>query len=384
MPGTRAATEPEWSLLFAACSADRHKDRIQSLLQSPMRWNVVLDRADWHGVEPLLYQALSDFKNLIPPEHFNFLTQRYQANIYKSLMLSRELIRIVDGLSAFGIDVMPYKGLALAEAVYGDIALRQSGDIDLLVHAADLTKIRGALATLGFTQQLEWSPAEERSYLKSGYECVFDGTAGRNLLEVQWATQPRFYAVDFDMEELFRRGVSVQVAGHPMTTPSLEDLFILLSLHAAKHVWGRLIWLCDLGRIAESSTLDWNQIGRIAKSLGVQRILRITLLLAKRLFDTPISSNAEINISQDEGAVQIATDIETYILGGRAFDVESVAYFSLMLRLRERWQDRARFVSRLVFTAGPSEWAAVRLPEPLFPLYRIVRMTRLAAKLIRA
>lgn len=80
----------------------------------------------------------------------------------------------------------------------------------------------------------------------------------------------------------------------------------------------------------------------------------------------------------------LAEEIETSILGDRAFDVESVAYFRLMLRLRERWQDRARFVSRLVFTAGPSEWAAVRLPEQLFPLYRIVRMTRLAAKLVRA
>jgi hypothetical protein len=384
MLGTRAATELEWSLLFAACSIGRHKDRIQSLLQSPLRWDAVLGRADRHGIAPLLYQALSNFKNLVPPEHFNFLSQHYQTNLHKSLRLSLQLIRIVGELLADGIDVMPYKGLALAEAVYGDIARRQSGDIDLLVRAADLARIRGSLAKLGFTQQSQWSPAEERSYLKSGYECVFDGTAGRNLLEVQWAIQPRFYAVDFDMEGLFRRGVTVQVAGHPMRTPSLEDLFILLSLHAAKHVWGRLIWLCDLARIIEIPNLAWNHIASTAKSLGIQRILRITLLLAKRLFDTAIPSQAEVHISQDEAAARIAKEIEPHILGDRAFDIESVAYFSLMLRLRERWQDRVRFVNRLVFTAGPSEWAAVRLPEPLFPLYRLVRMTRLAAKLIRA
>ena len=376
--------EPEWSLLFAACSADRHRDRTQALLQSTLRWNVVLEQADRHGVEPLLYQALSDFKELIPVEHFNSLALKYQTNVHKSLMLSRELIRIVDELSAVGIAVMPYKGLALAEAVYGDIAMRRSGDIDLFVRVTDLTRIGEALAKLGFTKQLQWSPAEERSYLKSGYECVFDGTAGRNLLEVQWAIQPWFYAVDFDMEGLFRRSVIVPVAGRAMKTPSLEDLFILLSVHAAKHVWGRLIWLSDLARIVEISKLDWSQIGITAKSLGIQRILRLTLLLVNRLLDMPIPPSAETNIPQDEAAVQLAKEIETYILGDRAFDVESIAYFRLMLRLRERWQDRVRFVRRLAFTAGPSEWAAVRLPEPLFPLYRIVRVTRLAAKLVRA
>lgn len=384
MPEPGAATQPEWSLLLAASSTSRNKDRLDALLRAPLRWDVVLDLADRHGVEPLLYQALSDCKSLIAPEYLNFLAQKHRTNVHKSLMLSRELIRIVDELSALGIEAMPYKGLALAEAVYGDIALRRSGDIDLLVRAADLTRIREALAKLGFTQQLQWTPAEERSYLRSGYECVFDGTAGQNLLEVQWAIQPRFYAVDFDMDGLFRRGIDTSVAGHPMKTPSPEDMSIILALHAAKHVWGRLIWLCDLARIMKSPTLDWNQIGSVAKSLGIRRMLRITLLLANRLLNTPIPSTAETNIPEDATTQAMASEIETYIQGDRTFDVESVAYFRLMLRLRERWQDRVRFVSRLVFTAGPGEWAAVRLPEPLFPLYRIVRITRLAAKMVRA
>ena len=384
MPESGATTEPEWSLLLAASATRRHKGRIDTLLRSPLRWDVALDLADRHGVEPLLYQALSDFKDLIPPEHFNFLAQKYQTNVHKSLMLSRELIRIGGELSTVGIEVMPYKGVALAEAIYGDIALRQAGDIDLLIRASDLAKIREALAKLGLTQQLRWSRVEEASYLKSGYELVFDGTAGRNLLELQWAIQPKFYAVDFDMEGLFRRGIEISVAGHPMKTPSPEDLFIILSLHAAKHVWARLIWLCDLARIVEIPTLDWNWIGSMSRSLGIQRILRISLLLASRLLDTPIPSGAEANIPRDATAQLMASEIEGYILGNRTFDVESVAYFRLMLRLRERWHDRARFVSRLLFTSGPGEWAAVRLPEPLFPLYRIVRITRLAAKLVRA
>jgi len=387
MSEIHVATDPEWSLLLAACFAPNHKeknDRIRALLQSPPRWDVAVDLADRHGVQPLLFQALSDFKDAVPSEIFNALAQNYQTNVHKALILSGELIRIVDALSALGLEVMPYKGLALAEAVYGDIALRQPGDIDLFVRVDDLPRIQAALEQLGFMPHVRWSEAKEKSYVRSGYEYSFDGTAGRNLLEVQWAIQPRFYAVDFDMEGMFRRGIVIPVAGHPMKTLSAEDLFIVLSLHAAKHVWGRLIWICDLARLMEKQRLSWDQIGAQARRLGIQRILRVTLILANRLLRAPIASEAEINIPEDTQAGLVATEIESHISSDTTFDVESFAYFRLMVRLRERRQDQMRFLNRLLFTAGPAEWAAIQLPTPLFPLYRVLRITRLAAKLVRS
>lgn len=384
MSGIGAAAEPEWSLLLGACSLPDRENRIRALLRSSMRWDLILDLAERHGVQPLLYQALSNFKDAVPREIFSTLAEKCQTNIHKSLILSRELIRIVDELSAGGIEVMPYKGLALAETVYGDIALRQTGDIDLFVRAADVPRAREALGKLGFTPHLRWSEAKEKSYVKSGYEYSFDGTAGRNLLEVQWALQPSFYAVDFDVEDMFQRGVIVAVAGHPMKTPSAEDLFVVLALHAAKHVWGRLIWMCDIARLMETQRLDWNRIGSHAKRLGIVRILRVTLLLVHRLLDVPISSEADTYISADHEAELLSREIESKFASDATFDVESFTYFRLMLRLRERRRDQMRFLSRLLLTAGPGEWEAIRLPEPLFPLYRLVRITRVAAKLVRA
>jgi hypothetical protein len=52
--------------------------------------------------------------------------------------------------------------------------------------------------------------------------------------------------------------------------------------------------------------------------------------------------------------------------------------------LREQPADRLRFLQRLAFTPGPGEWQSVRLPGPLFPLYRLVRLARVAARLVRA
>ena len=296
------------------------------------------------------------------------LKQLYQTNLHKALLLSRELIRIVDRLSALGIEVMPYKGLALAEVAYGDIALRQSGDIDLLIHPQDLPRIRDAVRELGYTPHLAFSEAEERAYLKSGYEFAFDGAAGPNLLEVQWAIQPRFYAIDFDMPGLFQRAATVSVAGHSAKTLSSEDLFLVLSAHAAKHVWGRLVWLCDIARIMSLPSVDWRRIGSQARTLGIVRILRVTMLLANQLLGVTIPPAAQANLPEDSAALSLAEEIQPHIASESLYNVESLAYFRLMMRLRERPGDRLRFLQRLVFTPGPSEWQAVRLPAPLFPL----------------
>ena len=390
MPWTSTTLEPEWSLLLAACSEisrDEKIDRLRLLTREIVRWEHVFDLANHHGTQPLLYQALVGIKDAdadaVPAAAMSALKRLCQTNLHKALLLSCELIRIVDRLSTLGIEVMPYKGLALAEVAYGDIALRQSGDIDLLIHPQDLPRIRDAVRELGYTPHLAFSEAEERAYLKSGYEFAFDGAAGPNLLEVQWAIQPRFYAIDFDMPGLFQRAAMVSVAGHSAKTLSSEDLFLVLSAHAAKHVWGRLVWLCDIARIMSLPSVDWRRIGVQARTLGIVRILRVTMLLANQLLGVTIPPAAQANLPEDSAALSLAEEIQPLIASESSYNVESLAYFRLMSRLRERPGDRLRFLQRLVFTPGPSEWQAVRLPAPLFPLYRLVRLSRLAARFAR-
>ncbi len=387
LPATASAPhafEAPWSFLRAACSEGGQSTARIASLYPTVPWKILFDLADRHGVQPLLYQALSNLKAPVPPAEMHVMEKLYQTNLHKALILSRELIHIVDRLTEAGIEVMPYKGLALAESLYGDIASRQCGDIDLLIHAQDLVRIQATVAELGYVPHAPLSAAEERRYLQSGYECAFDGAAGHNLLEVKWAIQPQFYTVDFDHESLFSRAMSITVAGHQMRTPSIEDSFLILSLHAAKHVWGRLIWLCDIARIIRLPNLNWDWIGSQAKDLGIVRLLRVTLLLANQLLNAEIPATVEASLPQDIEAHRFADQIAIQLAGGQIYDVESFTYFRLMLGLRERWSDRARFLSRLILTPGPGEWAAVRLPGPLSPLYRVVRICRLAGRLVRA
>jgi hypothetical protein len=389
IPASSASLELEWALLRAACSSlsgkrDPTQEHILSQsLQLPLNWESLLQLAEHHRVVPILYETLSPLGSDVPAASLALLKQRYETNLHRTLILARELIRILDCLEGLGIEVVPYKGVALAETLYGDIALRQAGDIDLLVRPTDLPHVKNALKELGYTPHLLLSEPEERAYLESGYECAFDSPLGRNLVEVQWALQPRFYAVDFEVESLFRRAIPATVAGRNTKILSPEDMFLVLSLHAAKHVWGRLIWLCDISRVLELPALNWDWIGETAQSLGVVRVLQVTLVLTHQLLGTTIPPEAKKVLSPDSLALALAEEIAPQVGSTSSPDVESMAYFRLMMRLRERRADRIKFLRRLAFTPGPGEWGAVRLPAPLFPLYRLVRLSRLAARFAR-
>ncbi|MGA8272559.1 MAG: nucleotidyltransferase family protein, partial [Candidatus Sulfotelmatobacter sp.] len=277
----------------------------------------------------------------------------------------------------------PYKGVVLSEVYYGDMALRQAGDMDLFVRRKDVMRVKTAVRELGYTPRVPIREEAEDDYIAAGYEHTFDSPAGKNLLEVQWALEPQFYAVDFDMDGMFERAVSVEVAGRRVKAPSPEDLLLVLSVHAAKHVWGRLIWLCDIAQIAKRENLNWEWIRSQAREMGVERILHITLLLANRFVGVPIPAVLENAILADGAAQRFADEIAAAVAAGLSYGEQQVSYFRLMMRLRERRGDRWRFFTRLAFTPGPGEWDAVRLPRAFFPLYRVVRMARLAARFTR-
>ena len=382
-PPPTTLVSPEWSLLCAASSADpRESDlvRVRTVLERPIEWESVLRLAEQHGTSSLLYQNLSHVADAIPSAVLTSLRQRYERNVHKSLFLTRELIRILDCLDAIGVEVIPYKGVVLSEVYYGDMAMRQSGDMDLFVRKRDVARAKSAVGDLGFTPRVPIPEDAEADYIASGYECTFDSPAGKNLLELQWALQPRFYAVDFEMDGLFERAVNVALAGRSVRTPSPEDLLLVLSVHAAKHVWGRLIWLCDIAQIPKRENVNWKWVQSQAQELGIERILHITLLLANRLLATAIPAPLENPILADRAAHAFADEIAVAVAAGVTYEEEKVSYFRLMMRLRERKTDRLRFLARLAFTPGPGEWETIRLPKALFPLYRLVRLARLATR----
>jgi hypothetical protein len=372
----------EFELLLACCALHNHAGRIRNILTRSLDWDRTLQLIDHHRVVPQVYGAVQGFSQLIPAQPLNTLRLRYQDNARKALWFTAELVRITSHLESAGVESLSYKGPVLAQALYGEVTHRQFSDLDILILPKDVSKAKAALLDLGYKTEIEFAPHIEKAFVETGYEHSFRSAHGANLLELQWRILPRFYSVDFDVADFFERASETNFGGHPLRTLRPEDLLLVLCVHAAKHVWIQLSWLCDIAQLAKSPRLDWSAIQDEAKRLGIERIVNLNLLLAHKLLVAPLPKYPKPTCHSERSTESaVADEILRIIKRSTHYDTESLPYFRLMMRLRERRQDQSRFLWRLALTPSVSEWSAISLPKPLQPLYRPVRLLRLAKRL---
>jgi len=366
---------PELMLLLACSQPESDREsKLGMILALSLDWDRLLRLANQHRLLPPLYSALHG-RNDIPASIHSAIVARFERHARRTLRFTAELARILRQFDRHGIRALAHKGGALGQLLYGDPAMRQFGDLDFLAQSADVPRARAALQEIGYAPKVQLSPRQEKAYLRSGYEYVLGLNAERNLVEVQWQIVPRFYSIDFDMKALFSRSIECDLDGLRLRTLGREDLMLVLCVHAAKHEWAQLGMIRDITALARLE-LDWRWIETEARRLGMMRILAVSLSLAGSLFSLEL---AVPTVLQQEiyKVTEIAAAMERRTIAGIEAETESLRYFRAMMRLRERWQDRARLGLRLAATPSVGEWQSVRIPDSLFMLYRGVRMLRL-------
>ena len=388
-PANRQTSTADTFDLLCACAAQ--VINTQASLDSPppthagFDWNSFIHLAQHHGLLALVAGDVLA-RPEVPAKIKQSVHSFYTTNVKRSLWLTTELAAIFEHFAKKNVPAIPYKGPVLALSAYGNLALRTFHDLDLLIPAAQFAPAKNALAEIGFHPSQALSPAVERFYLRTGYERSFDGAAGRNMVELQWDFLPRFYAVDcsaagMSVDALLPRAgrISLGAAEVPCLAP--EDSLLALCLHGAKHLWARLIWVADISATLGSQQIDWGVVAQRARALGIGRIVAVSLRLAEQLLHAQLPDAARQLITRDPEEFLLANEFAERLRRSASYDFDSTDYFLKIRRLREHPSDRRRYLWRLVWTPGPGEIAAVQLPEPLFPLYRAVRIGRLIAKL---
>jgi hypothetical protein len=364
--------DQEFELVLAGCDGARRLD-ITSLLTPDLDWQRVLDSAEHHRLVPALHAALAG-KNGVP----STVRVRSQKHAWRVLHFTVELTKIARCFEQGGIEFLAHKGPALGQLLYGNPAMRQFGDLDVIVRSRDFSRAKNALIELGYDPHLHLSPRQEQAFMRSGYECSFGLNSERNLVELQWQIMPRFCAMNFDVNALFSRSMQIDLDGVSLRTMGYEDLLLVLCVHAAKHEWAQLGMLRDIAALARFD-LDWNWMVVEARRLGILKILQVSLLAAGKLFD--ISLRTQLPLAT-EGTAEVASATVARLQHNYDPDTESIRYFRAQLQTRERWRDRARFVWRLATTPSVQEWQAAQIPDCCFALYRGVRIARLMKRFL--
>ncbi len=142
----------------------------------------------------------------------------------------------------------------------------------------------------------------------------------------------------------------------------------------------RLIWMCDIAETLRSQDVDYSVVFSRARELGITRILGVSFWLAKSVLGSAIPKPAEDLVGADPQIEILGKQFAGRLARGVTYDFESTEYFRLIgaARAARRPLSLSLAAGR---TPGPGEVAAVQLPEPLSPLYRVVRIFRLLRKL---
>ena len=377
--------EAAFNVLCALVGADPGPERVERVATwnlSLVDWNEILVLAEFHGVLPLAARNLIEHGRALPTEIERALRSAQEENLRRSLWFTAELARILQHFERRQLRAVPFKGPVLAQMLYRDAGLRSYSDLDFLISPDDFERAKQSLADIGYRPAADLTPAVERLWLRKGYERSFDGAAGKNLVELQWALLPYFYAVDLGVKDLLARSQRTGIGSCEVPCLSPDDSLLVLCLHAAKHLWTRLIWLSDIAETLRTQPVDYGLVVSRARALGIARILGVSFWLVKNVLQADLPKSAEEMIANDLRVPVLGAEFAERLARGATYDFESTEYFRLILKLRERRVDRFRYLFRLAGTPGVGDVAAVRLPEALFPLYRIVRIGRLMRKAV--
>ena len=369
--------ETELLLCCAAPGNQRRAERIRALSGQSPDWPYLLNMAAAHRVTPLLYWRLGAVRPETIPDS---LAERFRENTRKSVQLTAELLQLMDLFAHEGIQVLAFKGPTLAVTAYGNLALRQFLDLDLLVHREDALRARAVLLGSGYRNSLQLDSRWEEAYLREYDEFGLIAPDGNSLVELHWAVTPRYFCVPLDIAEFWRRASPVTVGNRQVAAPGVEDLLLVLCLHGAKHCWRRLSMVCDIAWLMSRSKIRWDEVLEQARGLGSVRMILLGAALAGRLFEMPLPDPIRRGVEADRRVPTLAAQVSARLLQTGPARSSILGAGAFHMRARERWRDRVLYIGRLTTRVGVEDRQMADLPSWLAFLYPILRFPRLFRK----
>jgi hypothetical protein len=358
----------------------------------PLEWNwqSFARACDHHHVAALAFCRLTAIqRKTIPPGLSAYLRQRFYETSANNYRLAKELVCITDLLQEHHIPALAYKGPAVAMIAYGDLALRQYQDIDLLIRSKDVGNAVGLLTRRGFETEPFSCQPDNAKQVSRNHLIELAAPHKSYYIDLHWnLAQNRAKAFCPDVDDIWDRTEAIQLPHGRVSTLCREDLFLALCFHGTKHRWCRLKWLIDIVEMLRSAdSMDWDRIEKTTVKRPLARVaLSLAVQLATGLLDTPVPAAVPglLHVTERTRSVYFALRDEIFARGYTTVDAEKdlprlersvVAWLSYLYRHYPRFW----FVHALV-RIYPQDRVFVSLPEKLDFLYHSVRPFRLTAK----
>lgn len=356
--------------------------QIKERLHSQLDWPYLLESASRQKVIPILYRSLESmsFENM-PADALKELQTRFRDNTLHNFSMTSELGRLLDLFEGNSIHVIPFKGPVLSSLLYGEIALRQSVDLDLVIHREDLFKAVDIIKLQGYDAIHQMSKIQQESFLRKEHHIALFNKEKNLFLEVHWRISPEMFSMQTDMEGLWLGAEKRAILGRSMLCFASEDLFMILCDHGARHRWNRLVWVCDIAKLIEVEKFDWTHVFERAKKEGSTRSVLLALSLANIILGSSLTPEVQRKVQADP---QIKS-LSVWVIGNLFKDKCDPEREDLPGSLKDKllytyvmvsFKDRVRYF--LIRATNPCvlDFDLIHLPDGLYPLYHLIRPLR--------
>jgi Uncharacterised nucleotidyltransferase len=366
---------PEFQLLlYSARSQPASRQIKQHVDESAIDWGKLLALADQHCVRPLLLRSLKAVCWDAVPQSIRLELERFcKSNAQKNLLLAGELLRLLRSFNENDVPVVAFKGPILAEAVYGDLSLREFCDLDLLIRVQDLTKAEDILLACGYTAQFP-----DRDYRTAflSYQGQYAFRREQSDVDLHWQFSGDGVVFPLRAAEVWPRLIEETVAGRTVPSLAHDDLALFLAAHGTKEGWRSLLWLCDFAEfLRRHQDLDWIAILERAARSHSSRQLLLAIELAATLLDAPAPAEL-LEKARSSSAVQ---SLARRARGRMLLRAPQGSWeFRFGLNTHDKFLHRLLPIKALLTTRTVGDHQTMPLPKPLWGLYYLTRPFRLA------
>jgi len=243
-------------------------------------WPEIAQLASAEGVASLVRAAVQEARLPLPVETAAALAHDYYLSATASILAAEALAPILAAFARAGVLPLLVKGLALAEGLYGNVALRSTTDIDLVVRPEEVPACRRILLDLGYTPvEVELTPGASLAYRSE--QLFADPEQRRMPVELHWhLLDLPYYQRKVPMAWFWGHARPTQIAGHPVQVLDPEANLIYLSAHLAlHHRFQGLRWFVDLAALVHryQEVLDWQQVIATAQEFELLLAVREVL-----------------------------------------------------------------------------------------------------------
>lgn len=304
---------------------------------------------------PLLYRTLRTIDDQVPADVLAALAEDYHANARFAMLLVEEARRLFEAFAVAGVEAVPFKGIVLAQWAYGNPTYRAVGDLDILVAPHDFRAAEAVIRSLGYVPDADPAGWRKRWYLWAQHEFPYLKPEEGFKIDLHTALSARRFAQGVPASALQARSTPVQIHRAMLPCLSAPDWLYVLTMHAAKHRWESLKWVCDVAEVFRTHpNLPVDAILTCAEQRGAGRMLRLGVLLAHSLLAAPVPAPLLQSAHQDVRAQALAGAVVAELSRPSNAWASERARFAFHYHVRDSIGEKLRYLS------GSAAWYALR------------------------